>query len=91
MQTSIYRTDWTKMELRYKHICYITSNNLESAYANNILSNKHEQRRAVTNMACLQVVHKSRQMNVLENCYIKFFQHNNMIINEQAQKENQIF
>jgi hypothetical protein len=30
-------------------------------------------------------------MNVLEKYYIKFFQHDNMIINKQAQKENQIF
>ena len=30
-------------------------------------------------------------MNVLENYYIKFFQHSNMIVNKQAQKENQIF
>jgi len=27
-------------------------------------------------------------MDVLENYYIKFFQHNNTIINEHAQKEN---
>jgi len=73
MQTSIYRTDWTKLELRYKHICYITSNNLESAYANNVLSNTHEHRPSVTNMAWLQVEHKGRHTDVSENYYITFF------------------
>jgi hypothetical protein len=36
-------------------------------------------------MAWLQVAHKGRHMDVSENYYIKFFQHNNMIINKQAQ------
>jgi hypothetical protein len=41
-------------------------------------------------MAWLQSVHKGRKKNVLENYYIKFFQHNNMTINKQAQKEKKI-
>ena len=37
-------------------------------------------------MTLLQFAHEGRHMNVLENYYIQFFQHN-MIVNELVQKE----
>jgi hypothetical protein len=38
-------------------------------------------------MTLLQLAQKGRCTNVLENNFIQFFQHNNMIINKRVQKE----
>jgi len=38
-------------------------------------------------MTLLQFAHKGRRINVLENYYIQFFQHNNTIVNERVQQE----
>ena len=37
-------------------------------------------------MTALQLAPMDRYMNILQNYYIQFFQHNNMIINEQEKK-----
>ena len=37
-------------------------------------------------MTVLQLAPMDRCINILENYYIQFFQHNNMIINEQEKK-----
>jgi hypothetical protein len=38
-------------------------------------------------MTQLQFAHKGRRMNVWENYYIQFFQHNNTTVKEHVQKE----
>ena len=37
-------------------------------------------------MTALQLAPMDRCMNILQNYYIQFFQHNNMIMNEQEKK-----
>jgi len=66
---------------------YITSNNPHLEYANLTVSNTHKHGSTETTMTVLQSAGEGRRMKVLENCYIQFFQHNNMIVNEQLQKQ----
>ena len=59
----------------------ITSNNLT-------ISNTHKHGSTETTMTVVQSAHHGRRMEVLENCYIQFFQYNNMIVNKELQKRN---
>lgn len=73
----------SKLEFWNKeHICYVTSNNPQSAYAYHILDNTHEYGPISTTTALLQSAKKGRRMHILENHFIQLFQHNNVIINE---------
>jgi hypothetical protein len=65
----------------------ISSNNPHLEYANRTVSNTHKRGSTETAMTPLQLTHDGRRMEVLENRYIQFFQHNYMTVNKQLQKE----
>jgi DTW domain-containing protein YfiP len=66
---------------------YITSNNPHLEYTNRTVSDTHKHCSNETTMTVLQSAREGERMEALENCYIRFFQHNNMIVNKQLQKE----
>jgi hypothetical protein len=91
---SYIRQTGHKFELRHKaYIRYITTSNpnqhnptiLFLAHMNNTEPVK------LRTMMLLQLAHKGRGMNVLTYCYVQFFQHNNIIVNEQVQKKGSTF
>jgi len=75
------------LKLRFKeHICYITSNNPQSAYAIHILHSAHEYGPVETTVTLVHYAQKSKRMNTQDNHYINYFHQHNMIIKEQNQK-----
>jgi GIY-YIG catalytic domain. len=72
-----------RLEQSYKeHARYINSNNPHSAFALQILHNKHDYRPMNFTMSLLHPVHRNRRMNSLENFYIQLSRRHNTIIKE---------
>ena len=78
---------------RYReHIRYIRKNDPQSAYAQNILENLHEQRSITDTMSLLKPIHKMSMLIFYEQLFIQIYHHNGNLITEQgAGEQNPLF